>query len=167
MRETLRDVQFLHNDQFFAAAQKKYVYIYDKRGVEVHCLKARSSPTHRHAVLPQVLRAGHVSACELSRHTCAGCIACSPARPASAHVIMGECVPAQEHIAARRLDFLPYHFLLTSVGEAGVLRYQVRTLCAAALLAVNGGQDGRSCQVAFWRHRSLHAGPSTVLVLIC
>ena len=33
---------------------------------------------------------------------------------------------AQEHVAARRLDFLPYHFLLTSVGEAGVLRYQVR-----------------------------------------
>lgn len=24
-----------------------------------------------------------------------------------------------------RLDFLPYHFLLTSVGEGGVLRYQV------------------------------------------
>lgn len=39
VRETLRDVQFLHNDQFFAAAQKKYVYIYDKRGIEVHCLK--------------------------------------------------------------------------------------------------------------------------------
>ena len=73
MRETLRDVQFLHNDQFFAAAQKKYVYIYDKRGIEVHCLKARSSPTHRYAVLPRVLRTGHVFACELSRHTCAGC----------------------------------------------------------------------------------------------
>ena len=42
VRETLRDVQFLHNDQFFAAAQKKYVYIYDKRGIEVHCLKVRA-----------------------------------------------------------------------------------------------------------------------------
>ena len=29
----------LHNEQFFAAAQKKYTYIYDKRGLEVHCLK--------------------------------------------------------------------------------------------------------------------------------
>ena len=42
VRETLRDVQFLHNDQFFAAAQKKYVYLYDKRGIEVHCLKVRA-----------------------------------------------------------------------------------------------------------------------------
>ena len=44
-------MQFLHNDQFFAAAQKKYVYIYDKRGIEVHCLKVRavgprSEPEH-------------------------------------------------------------------------------------------------------------------------
>lgn len=39
VRETVHDVHFLHSDQFFAAAQKKYVYIYDKRGLEVHCLK--------------------------------------------------------------------------------------------------------------------------------
>ncbi len=41
MRETTHDVKMLHNDMFFAAAQKKYVYIYDKRGIEVHCLKVR------------------------------------------------------------------------------------------------------------------------------
>lgn len=34
----------LHNEQFFAAAQKKYTYIYDKRGLEVHCLKV--GPAH-------------------------------------------------------------------------------------------------------------------------
>lgn len=32
-------MSFLHNEQFFAAAQKKYAYIYDKRGIEIHCLK--------------------------------------------------------------------------------------------------------------------------------
>jgi len=44
VRETTRDVAILHNEQFFAAAQKKYVYIYDKRGLEVHCLKVRPEP---------------------------------------------------------------------------------------------------------------------------
>jgi hypothetical protein len=27
----------------------------------------------------------------------------------------------------RKLDFLPYHFLLVSIGDQGILRYQVRT----------------------------------------
>ena len=39
VRETTRDATFLHNEQFFAAAQKKYVYVYNKRGIEIHCLK--------------------------------------------------------------------------------------------------------------------------------
>ncbi|KAL0026553.1 hypothetical protein WJX77_006409 [Trebouxia sp. C0004] len=68
VKETVRDVKLLHNEQFFAAAQKKYVYMYDKRGLEVHCLKA--------------------------------------------------------HTDVRRLEFLPYHFLLGSVGDLGVLRFQ-------------------------------------------
>ncbi|KAL3140161.1 hypothetical protein ABBQ38_004438 [Trebouxia sp. C0009 RCD-2024] len=68
VKETVRDVKLLHNEQFFAAAQKKYVYIYDKRGLEVHCLKG--------------------------------------------------------HTDVRRLEFLPYHFLLASVGDLGVLRFQ-------------------------------------------
>lgn len=42
------------------------------------------------------------------------------------NVIQELSICAQEHVAARRLDFLPYHFLLTSVGETGVLRYQVQ-----------------------------------------
>jgi hypothetical protein len=37
-------VTFLHNELFFAAAQKKYVYIYDKRGLEVHCLREHVEP---------------------------------------------------------------------------------------------------------------------------
>jgi U3 small nucleolar RNA-associated protein 7 len=39
LRETLRDVKFLHDETLIATAQKKHVYIYDKDGVELHCLR--------------------------------------------------------------------------------------------------------------------------------
>ncbi|KAK8183805.1 small nucleolar ribonucleoprotein complex subunit [Phyllosticta citribraziliensis] len=65
--ETVRDAKWLHNNQYFAAAQKKYVYIYDAQGVEIHKL--------------------------------------------------------QKHIDVTHLEFLPYHFLLASVGNAGYLKY--------------------------------------------
>ncbi|KAK9468021.1 WD40-repeat-containing domain protein [Lipomyces arxii] len=68
LNETVRDVKYLHNDQFFAVAQKKYVFIYDKSGAEVHCLK--------------------------------------------------------KHIEVTNMEFLPYHFLLATVGNAGWLKYQ-------------------------------------------
>ena len=44
LRDTVRAVKFLHSGQFFAAAQKKYAYIYDNRGLEIHCLKEHSEP---------------------------------------------------------------------------------------------------------------------------
>ncbi|KAG9305178.1 hypothetical protein G9A89_010686 [Geosiphon pyriformis] len=68
VKETVRDVKWLHNEQFFAVAQKKYVYIYDHSGLEVHRLK--------------------------------------------------------KHIEINKLEFLPYHFLLASVGNSGWLHYQ-------------------------------------------
>ncbi|RDX99333.1 utp7, partial [Mucuna pruriens] len=43
VRETVRDVVFLHNELFFATAQKKYPYIYSREGTELHCLKEHGS----------------------------------------------------------------------------------------------------------------------------
>jgi U3 small nucleolar RNA-associated protein 7 len=68
VKETVRDVSFLHNETLFAVAQKKYVYIYDNQGLEVHCMR--------------------------------------------------------NHIEVNRMAFLPYHYLLATVGNAGFLKYQ-------------------------------------------
>ncbi|KAG1313843.1 hypothetical protein G6F62_000634 [Rhizopus arrhizus] len=68
VNETVRDVTWLHNEQMLAVAQKKYVYIYDKTGLEIHRLK--------------------------------------------------------NHLNVDRLEFLPYHYLLTSIGSSGFLKYQ-------------------------------------------
>ncbi|KIY50221.1 BING4CT-domain-containing protein [Fistulina hepatica ATCC 64428] len=68
LQETCRDITYLHDQSHFAVAQKKYVFIYDRDGVELHCLKSHIEPT--------------------------------------------------------RLEFLPYHWLLASVGNAGWLKYQ-------------------------------------------
>ncbi|KAJ7982881.1 BING4CT-domain-containing protein [Mycena polygramma] len=68
LQETCRDITFLHDHSHFAVAQKKYVFIYDRDGVELHCLKSHIEPT--------------------------------------------------------RLEFLPYHWLLASIGNAGYLKYQ-------------------------------------------
>lgn len=68
LRDSVRDVCNLHNGTMFAVAQRKYVYVYDSSGAEVHCMK--------------------------------------------------------QHLEPRRLEFLPYHFLLSSIGDAGYLKYQ-------------------------------------------
>lgn len=40
VRETVRDVKWLHNQDYFAVAQKKYTFIYDAMGTEIHRLKS-------------------------------------------------------------------------------------------------------------------------------
>lgn len=66
--ETVRDAKWLHNNQFFAVAQKKNVYIYDHHGVEIHNMDKLDDVTH--------------------------------------------------------MEFLPYHFLLATIGNAGWLKWQ-------------------------------------------
>ncbi|KAK3649071.1 putative U3 small nucleolar RNA-associated protein 7 [Elasticomyces elasticus] len=66
--ETVRDAKWLHNNQFFAVAQKRNVYIYDHHGVEVHNL--------------------------------------------------------DQHVETTHMEFLPYHFLLATIGNAGWLKWQ-------------------------------------------
>lgn len=40
LNETVRDICFLHDESFTAVAQKRFVYIYDKSGLEVHQLRS-------------------------------------------------------------------------------------------------------------------------------
>lgn len=45
LNETVHAVRYLHNDQYFAVAQKKYTFIYDKTGLELHRLKQHIDST--------------------------------------------------------------------------------------------------------------------------
>ena len=44
LNETVRDSVFLHSREFFALAQRKFVYIYNEYGREVHCINRNINP---------------------------------------------------------------------------------------------------------------------------
>jgi len=44
LKERTRDITFLHNMTMFATAQKKYVFIYDHQGIELHKLDHHHEP---------------------------------------------------------------------------------------------------------------------------
>lgn len=67
LQQEIHDVKYLQNETMFAAAQEKYTYIYDNKGVEIHCMKRHERPY--------------------------------------------------------KLEFLPYHYLLTSVGHSGWIKW--------------------------------------------
>lgn len=44
VKQLIRDVKFMHNQNMFAVAQKKHLYIYDSNGIELHCMKDHVEP---------------------------------------------------------------------------------------------------------------------------
>ncbi|KAK6018804.1 hypothetical protein OSTOST_15582, partial [Ostertagia ostertagi] len=59
--ETIRDVQWLHTENLYAAAQRHYTYVYDNQGIELHCVK-QFHEIHRLEFLPRhFLLVGSVS----------------------------------------------------------------------------------------------------------
>lgn len=44
LAETVRDVTWLHDQTMFAVAQRRYVYVYDKDGLEIYVLRKHVDP---------------------------------------------------------------------------------------------------------------------------
>ncbi|OJA15047.1 hypothetical protein AZE42_05845 [Rhizopogon vesiculosus] len=109
LQETCRDITFLQDQSFFAVAQKKYVFIYDRDGVELHRLKSHIEPT--------------------------------------------------------RLEFLPYHWLLASVGNTGFLKYQDTS--TGNIVAEHRTKLGACHTLAQNKHNAvLHLGHSNGVVTL-
>lgn len=97
--ESVRDVAFLHSKALVAVAQRKYAYIYDDTGMEIHCLRTHLEPTvldflPYHFLMVSAGRTGYVKytdvttgelvaehrtklgACEVMRHNPYNAIVC-------------------------------------------------------------------------------------------
>ncbi|OMP07639.1 hypothetical protein COLO4_07176 [Corchorus olitorius] len=127
VRETVRDVAFLHNELFFATAQKKYPYIYNRDGTELHCLKlVQLLCVLVSSFYPAIVQIMHRhSKCAPDSLTALPSISLLEIRLRS-NSVKGFTV--QEHGAVLRLQFLKNHFLLASINKSGQLRYQDVTM---------------------------------------
>ncbi|KAL7148178.1 hypothetical protein ABFS83_06G160700 [Erythranthe nasuta] len=77
VRETVRDVVFLHNQKLLAAAQKKYVYMYNESGTEMHCLKEHGAVTklqflNKHFLLTSINKLGQLHFQDITTGTMIG-----------------------------------------------------------------------------------------------
>ncbi|KAL7109256.1 hypothetical protein ACP275_06G164500 [Erythranthe tilingii] len=77
VRETVRDVVFLHNQKLLAAAQKKYVYMYNEKGTEMHCLKEHGAVTklqflNKHFLLTSINKLGQLHFQDITTGTMIG-----------------------------------------------------------------------------------------------
>ncbi|KAI5791611.1 WD40-repeat-containing domain protein [Peziza echinospora] len=64
-RETIRAIKWLHNESFYAVAQKKFVYIYDTQGTEIHKLDKHVEVTNMeflpyHFLLATIANSGYL-----------------------------------------------------------------------------------------------------------
>nr|XP_009859601.1 WD repeat-containing protein 46-like isoform X2 [Ciona intestinalis] len=88
--ESVEDIKWLHTENMFAVAQRKWLYIYDNQGIEIHCMKRLNDTL--------------------------------------------------------RLDFLPYHFLLTTTNRHGYLQYtDISTGNIVSTINTKGGRLNVMC----------------------
>lgn len=107
VNETVRDVKYLHNESLYAVAQKKYVYVYDGGGLEIHCLK--------------------------------------------------------NHVEVDAMEFLPYHYLLATIGRTGYLKYQ--DISTGAVVSEHRSKLGPCSVLRQNRHNAiLHSGHANGVV---
>ncbi|KAJ9533766.1 hypothetical protein QJQ45_026853 [Haematococcus lacustris] len=129
VREATHDICFLHNETFFAAAQKKCVGSGAAGcGLRVGGVKMSGQAWQEGAGLVgkiegACLQTGittiiHISIVSISVFSIVSrYVYIYDKRGVEVHCL-------REHQGARILQFLPHHFLLASIGDLGVLRYQ-------------------------------------------